>query len=128
MQVNNSWTIGVIDDDSGLRTALTQLLRSAQFTPLPFESAEQFLRNADPQDLDALIVDLHLLGLNGLQLLATLEARGEARPAVLITGRDDQASRDLFRSWKGPVLFKPFDDTQLFAALTLVLGKPPIAA
>jgi two-component system, LuxR family, response regulator FixJ len=108
-------TIAVVDDDSGVRTALRQLLRSAGFEALTFASAEEFLGAIEREDVDFLIADVNLPGMSGVGLLKTLAAAGAALPACLITGRDDAGTIDLIRQ-AGPVprLTKPFSDDDLF--------------
>ncbi len=108
-------TIAVVDDDSGVRTALRQLLRSAGFEALTFASAEEFLAARQREDVDFLIADVHLPGMSGVALLKALADDGEELPALLITGRDDPGTVDMIRQ-AGPVprLTKPFSDDDLF--------------
>ncbi len=111
-------TIAVVDDDSGVRTALRQLLRSAGFEALTFASAEEFLAASDREDVDFLIADVNLPGMSGVGLLKALATAGAVLPACLITGRDDAGTIDLIRQ-AGPVprLTKPFSDDDLFGII-----------
>jgi FixJ family two-component response regulator len=74
--------------------------------------------------VDCLIVDINLPGMSGVALVQTLAASGSKTPAILITARDDSATLDLIRR-AGPIphLRKPFNDEQLFAAMSMVLPK-----
>ncbi len=116
-------TIAIVDDDAGVRTALRQLLRSAGFEALTFESAEEFLA-ASRREVDFLIADINLPGMSGVGLLKTLARAGEELPALLITGRDDAGTIDLIRQ-AGPVprLTKPFSDDDLFEVIGGALGQ-----
>ncbi|GLC26950.1 response regulator [Roseisolibacter agri] len=111
-------TIAVVEDDAGVRTALRQLLRSAQFDALTFASAEELLSARRATAIDCLVADVNLPGMSGVALLRALDARGEAVPAVLVTGRDDPGTQELLRQ-AGPVprLHKPFTDDALFEAI-----------
>jgi FixJ family two-component response regulator len=111
-------TIAVVEDDPGVRTALQQLLRSAEFDARTFASAEEFLASADGLAVDCLVADINLTGMSGVALLKTLAVGGDAVPAVLITGRDDPGTAELIRQ-AGPVprLHKPFSDDALFDAI-----------
>jgi FixJ family two-component response regulator len=115
-------TIAVVEDDPGVRTALEQLLRAAGFFALTFASAEEFLGAEPGPQIDCLIADVNLPGMSGVALLKALAEGGGARPAVLITGRDDSATVELRRqSAAVPWLHKPFSDDELFGAIRAVL-------
>jgi two-component system response regulator FixJ len=111
-------TIAVVDDDSGVRTALRELLRSAGFEALTFASAEEFLAAERRGDVDFLIADINLPGMSGVALLKALAARGATLPSLLITGRGDAGTVELIRQ-AGPVprLTKPFSDDDLFGVI-----------
>ena len=116
-------TIAVVEDDPGVRTALQQLLRSAAFDTLTFGSAEEFLSAGALELADLLIADVNLPGITGVALVQRLAASGSLLPAILMTGRDDPATRHLIRQ-AGPVrrLRKPFSDDDLFGAIRTALS------
>ena len=115
MTTNSSTTIAVVEDDAGVRTALEQLLRSAGFRALTFESAEAFLADSDTDYVDGLIADINLPGMSGVELVKRLGTNGQRLPAVLITGRRDPATMELARQVSDvPRLYKPFSDNALF--------------
>jgi FixJ family two-component response regulator len=122
--MTNMATIAVVDDDDSIRRSLKQLLRAAEFEALTFASAEEYLTHGDGARVDCLIVDINLPGMSGVALVQTLAASGSKTPAILITARDDSATLDLIRR-AGPIphLRKPFNDEQLFAAMSKVLPK-----
>jgi FixJ family two-component response regulator len=116
-------TIAIVEDDAGVRTAVQQLLRSAGHDALTFASAEDFLAGSavSGRDIDCLIADVNLPGMSGPALIATLAQRGESLPVVLMTGRDDAATRELLRQCSTvPCLQKPFSDRALFEAIEKV--------
>jgi FixJ family two-component response regulator len=115
---NTRATIAVVEDDAGVRTALQQLLRSAEFGALTFASAEELLESRDGVRVDCLVADINLPGMSGVALLKALAASGWAVPAVLITGRDDPGTMELLRqAGRVPRLHKPFSDDELFDAI-----------
>jgi two-component system response regulator FixJ len=120
--------IAVIDDDDGVRFAVIDLLRAADFAARAFASAEAFLARPPAERFDCLIVDVNLPGMTGVALLNALGGLGPPPPAVLITGRHDPATLDLLgRAGPVPRLRKPFGDAELFDALRLAMGpvRPP---
>ena len=116
-------TIAVVEDDPSVRTALQQLLRSAAFETLTFASAEEFLSADARERADLLIADVNLPGISGAALVQQLAATGSTIPAILMTGRDDPATRHMIRQ-AGPVprLRKPFSDGDLFGAIQAALS------
>src|ERR1700682_6362149 len=121
---NSSKTIAVVEDDAGVRTALEQLLRSAGFQALTFDSAEAFLTYSDGGDVDCLIADINLPGISGVELVKGRPANGQRLPAVLITGRRDAATTDLARqAGEVPRLYKPFSDATLFEVINRVIHQ-----
>lgn len=116
-------TIAVVEDNLGVRTALQQLLRSASFDTLIFESAEDFLSAGAAERVDVLIADVNLPGMTGVALVQRLAASGSVLPVILITGRDDPATRHLVRqAGRVPRLRKPFSDDDLFGAIRTALS------
>lgn len=110
--------IAVIDDDDGVRAAVSDLLRAANFHARGFASAEAFLARVPPDRFDCLVVDVNLPGMTGVALLNALARLGSPQPAVLITGRHDPGTLDLLgRAASVPQLRKPFGDPELFDAL-----------
>jgi two-component system, LuxR family, response regulator FixJ len=124
MMINPSLTIAVVEDDAGVRTALEQLLRSAGFQAMTFESAEAFLARSDAHAVDCLIADINLPGISGVELVKGLRTDGHRLPAVLITGRRDAATTELARqAGDVPRLYKPFSDAALFEVINQVVQR-----
>ena len=116
--------IAVVEDDSGLRTAIEQLLRSAGFRAVTFESAEDFLASGGRSDVACLIADINLPGISGVELVSRLGTNGQRLPAVLITGRRDAATAELAsRVADVPRLYKPFSDDALFDVISRVMKR-----
>jgi FixJ family two-component response regulator len=121
---NSTKTIAVVEDDAGVRTALEQLLRSAGFQALTFESAEAFLARSDDEHVHCLIADINLPGMSGVELVKGLGGNGHRLPAVLITGRRDAATTELAReAGDVPRLYKPFSDSALFDVLGRIMHR-----
>ena len=79
--------IAVIDDDGSFRTALVELLFSLGYGVRDFDSAEGFLA-ADVIDGYACIIsDIHMPGMNGLDLQRRLKAMACRVPVIMITAR-----------------------------------------
>jgi len=68
--------IAVVDDDLSVSRALARLLRSGGFEVLLYASGEAFLEREQNVNLDCLLIDFHLGGLNGVEVLEEMGRRG----------------------------------------------------
>src|SRR4030095_13323690 len=60
--------VSIVDDDPSVRRALQRLIEAAGYAVETFASGEDFL-DATPWDRSAcLIIDIHMVGMTGLQL------------------------------------------------------------
>ncbi|HEX5056835.1 MAG TPA: response regulator [Gammaproteobacteria bacterium] len=108
----------VVDDDEAVRDALRLLLKSAHLPVQDYASPAEFLESYDPRQGGCLVLDIHMPGLNGLQLQDELSRRGGGIPIVFITGHGD-VSMAVQAMKQGAVEFlqKPFRDEDLLGAI-----------
>jgi FixJ family two-component response regulator len=106
----------VVDDDPSVRKALRRLLKSGGFQVSEFASAEECLRQSNPDNTVCAILDVGLPGLNGLDLQRMLAEKNFNLPIVFITGRGDipMAVRAM-KTGAVDFLPKPFDNGDLLA-------------
>jgi two-component system, LuxR family, response regulator FixJ len=87
--VSSADEVVVIEDDAGMRDALSLLLRNASFRARCFASAEEFLADVEPSDSLCLITDLRLPGMDGLALYRHLVSIGAETAVIVIIGHGD---------------------------------------
>ena len=66
---NDKLLISVVDDDESVRRALGRLLSSLDFQVETFDSGREFLDSLADRWPDFLVLDLHMPGLSGLDVL-----------------------------------------------------------
>ena len=115
--------VGIVEDDVGMREGLSWLLMAARFSVVSFASAEEFLQRALPKDVDCLVVDVRLPGMDGIALCQVMQERGRRIPTLFMSGHDDPAMHALFRRagitrW----LRKPFAGQTLIDAVHDAIG------
>jgi two-component system, LuxR family, response regulator FixJ len=114
----------VVDDDASIRRALGHQLQILGFNVLVFQSAKELLASALPTDNACLLVDVYMPEMCGIELCSSLAASGRHLPAILMSARDDDATRQIMRRAKPSAsLFKPFDENTLLRAIRKGLGK-----
>ncbi|WP_416140046.1 response regulator transcription factor [Halomonas sp. HK25] len=80
--------IAVVDDDQALRESLAWLLDSVDLASRAFADGEAFLA-ADPDAFDAVLLDVRMPGLSGLQVQQRMNERGDDLPVIFMTGHGD---------------------------------------
>jgi len=80
--------IAVVDDDEALRESLAWLLDSVGLASRAFTDGEAFLAEA-PGGFDAVLLDVRMPGLSGLQVQQRMNERGDEPPVIFMTGHGD---------------------------------------
>jgi FixJ family two-component response regulator len=120
--VAESTLISIIDDDESLRAALVGLVRSLGYRASGFASAEDFL--AADQTSAAIVTDIQMPGLSGIELKERLTADGCTAPVIMITARSEPGLQErAFASGALCVLKKPFAAEALIDCLERALAK-----
>ena len=114
----NPLRILVVDDDPGMRDGMALSLKRAGFVTEQAKSGEDALRMTRPGAFDAVVTDLRMMGIDGLQLTARLKALDPALPVLLVTafGSLDTA-REAMRLGAFDYLSKPFSPDELVTAV-----------
>jgi CheY-like chemotaxis protein len=116
----------VVDDNLTLRVLLSQALEEAGYLAIAAESAESALEVArfDPPDL--WLVDHHMPGMSGAQLIRELRRSPDERlrtaPAIGLTGYEEGA-RDLVDAGALCALAKPCGERRLLDQVAAALGQ-----
>jgi FixJ family two-component response regulator len=103
----------LIDDDESVRDATALLLEVAGFQVSSFASAEDFLLAVDEPE-GAILADVRLPGISGLQLLRELNARQRAVAVILMSAHCDDAMRhEVLDACAEDLLLKPVNPGDL---------------
>ena len=117
-------TILVVDDEEVTRQFLVAALQAPQRQILTAASGEEALEIAKKTDLDLVLLDLIMPGLNGVETFGQLHALRPALPVVIVTGypNSDLLARALEI---GPftMINKPMDLGQLQKVVDLIVGS-----
>jgi len=117
--------VAVVDDDEGILRSLEILLESADYAVRLFHSAAELLDSGSLREIDCLISDIDMPGMDGFELLRLVHSARPGLPTVLITGYPDTLKRlpSLGRS-NLRFFTKPFDGSELLSAVGNALLKP----
>ena len=110
--------VAVIDDDESVRRALSRLLRAANLDADTFASGRDFIDSLAAHVPDCVVLDVHMPGMNGLDVQLQLVRSGFRIPVVVITGHDEpQARAQCLAAGAAAYLRKPLDDVALLDAI-----------
>jgi FixJ family two-component response regulator len=115
--------VAIIDDDPSVRRALTRLLGTTELRTQSFSSAAEFIKFGLPAKPDCLILDIHLGGMSGFELIERLRASGQLVPTILITAHDDSQTREQAKRSGAAYLRKPLDVPLLMQEISYALKR-----
>jgi two-component system CheB/CheR fusion protein len=117
-------TIFVVDDSPLVREGLRAVLEDDGRTVQDFATSEAFLEAHDPAVEGCLLIDAHLPGLSGLELLRRLDAEGHSMPAIMITGASDVTiAVEAMKAGAVDFIEKPFGVFDLLASVDRALEQ-----
>jgi two-component system response regulator FixJ len=90
-QIATRGPVCVVDDDFWVCDSLSVLLETYGFAVLTYTSGAEFLKDDRCRNAKCLVIDQHMPGLDGLEVVGELHRNGVSLPAILITGRLDAA-------------------------------------
>ena len=110
--------VAILDDEPEMRKALRRLLTSRGFRVEEYACGADLLAALDSRPLDYLLLDLHMPGINGFDVLESIHARQIPLPVIVITAHDEPGTAERVRSLGASAyLKKPVDRDALLAAI-----------
>lgn len=103
-------TVWIVDDDRSIRWVLEKALNQAGITTQTFDSGETILNSLRQNTPDAIISDIRMPGMDGLELLGKINETHPDLPVIITTAHSDLDSA--VASYQGGAfeyLPKPFD-------------------
>ena len=123
MQVDG--TVFIVDDDEAVRDSLKLLLEAYGLGVKEYASCEAFVHDYRPQIRQCLVLDHHLPGKTGLELVESLEQDRAPLPIILVTGQGDNTVKARAQA-AGVVAYlkKPVMESRLLPLIYAALAKP----
>lgn len=110
--------VHLVDDEPAVREGLALLIGTVGLRVQPWADPQAFLAGFDREAIGAVVLDVRMPGLSGLQVLEQLVAEGADQPVVMLTGHGTVAQcRRAFKAGAAEFLEKPVDDQLLLDAL-----------
>lgn len=120
---SNSY-IAIVDDDAAIRSALGRALRMENYDVELFEDGLSALKSIQLRAPDAIVLDLQLPDIDGLEICRRIRRSGDATPILMLTARDAVNDRVAgLDVGADDYLVKPFDLAELLARLRALLRR-----
>ena len=123
LPTNNAY-VAIVDDDAAIRSALGRALRMENYDVELFEDGSSALRAVQLRAPDAIVLDLQLPDIDGLEVCRRIRRAGDATPILMLTARDAVNDRvEGLDVGADDYLVKPFDLAELLARLRALLRR-----
>jgi two-component system response regulator MprA len=120
---SNSY-IAIVDDDAAIRSALGRALRMENYDVELFEDGVSALKAIQLRAPDAIVLDLQLPDIDGLEICRRIRRSGDSTPILMLTARDAVNDRVAgLDVGADDYLVKPFDLAELLARLRALLRR-----
>jgi len=128
MSTQDAPTVFIIDDDTGMRDSIRDLLDSVGLHSESFATAQEFLSGGRGDGPSCLILDVRLPGISGLDLQQELKKARMNIPIVFISAHADiPMTVKAMKLGAVEFLTKPFRDQELLDAVHRSLSRDRVA-
>ena len=107
-------TILVVDDEPNYLVVLSELLKDEGFEVLTAQRGEEAFRIVEEADLDLVITDMRMPGMDGVELLRTIKLYNANLPVIMITAFGEVEKAVIaMKAGAYNYLVKPFNNEEL---------------
>ncbi len=118
------YSVLIVDDDTGIRKLLRKLLERQKFVVAEACDGMDALERVKEQEFNAVITDVMMPRLSGIQLLAKLRKAYPLVPVIIITGKPAiEAAVECMKNGAYDYISKPFDFGQIKKVIQNALSE-----
>jgi putative nucleotidyltransferase with HDIG domain len=120
----SSWDVLIVDDENSYRAALAVMLGEVGIQCMTAASGDEALQVLQDREVNAVIADLQMPGMSGLELLAKVHVQHPNVVFLMATGVDDvRIGVEAMKRGAEDYLVKPLDLDAVVAALERALER-----
>ncbi|MBT4934362.1 MAG: response regulator [Rhodospirillaceae bacterium] len=118
----------IVDDDIALRQYTAQLLIGCGYTVSQLGDADNLVNEARREEVDLILLDFHLPGVDGLMALRQLRSKLLTLPVIVMTAdTNPQVILQCFRAGADDFIGKPFDEVYLSVIVERTLDRASLS-
>lgn len=119
-QIPDSYVIAIVEDDDAVRQSTDAFLRSAGHRVDSYASGTEFLASNPAKDLNCVLLDMRMAGMDGFEVMRALKQREIPAPVVILTGHGDvPLAVEAMKLGAIDFIEKPYKSADLLAAIRL---------
>lgn len=120
--VDKQKRILAVDDEPNMRRLLEISLRQAGYQALSAANGKEALELLKQEQVDLVVSDLHMPGMNGLELLKQMRIDGELMPFIMVTAQGEISTAvEAMKLGAADYILRPFDLEVLEVAIAKAL-------
>jgi two-component system response regulator FixJ len=110
--------VHLVDDDEAIRRSVGFMLKTSGFQVRVYESGIELLKSASSLEPGCVLLDIRMPGMDGLEVLAALRAKGVSLPVIIMTGHGDVSlAVQAMKAGALDFIEKPFEKAVLVSAI-----------
>ena len=119
-------TIAVVDDDATVCQALGRFLRASGFMVQTFASGAEFIEVLEHHRIDCVVLDIHMPGMDGFEVLARMARIRGAPAVVVVTGHDaPELEKRVVAAGVARLILKPVSGNALLSGIREAIAREP---
>ncbi len=116
--------IFIVEDNELNRAAMCAMVSQAGWEPHSFRSCEAFLKAYSPSQQGCLVLDIHLPGMSGLELMDAFGLLDNGPPLVVVSGSSQiNEAVQAMKAGASDFILKPFGEDRFVASIRTALGR-----
>ena len=121
-------TILIVDDDKSIRDSLKMILEYEHFDVEFAENGEQGLQKLDRSSVDAVLLDVKMAGMDGIEVLTKIRQKNDRLPVIMISGHGTiETAVEATKLGAFDFLSKPLDRDKLLVTIRNALQQAKLS-
>jgi DNA-binding NtrC family response regulator len=122
---SNAYQILVVDDEPEMRSLLSEVIKSYNCVALEASKATEAMLQMERFRVDLVLLDIHMQGASGLDLLKVMRRRHLTIPTIIISGFvTETIAAQLAQFGVAGIVAKPFTPSRIMEEIGKVLKIP----
>lgn len=115
-----------VEDEKNIRDLIIYALKAQGFDAIGFENGEEMLNNIDKYNLELILLDIMLPGIDGIDILNNIKSnpKTDSIPVIMLTAKNDEYDKILgLDSGADDYITKPFSVLELIARVKVAIRR-----